>query len=165
MHEACKSHMNSQWHRASITRTRSIALNSLSIKRLAQTEKKSNIQIHGYCDASEKAYAAFVYIRTVNENVNTTTLLVAKSKNEPAQTIPKLELCGAKLLTQLVKEVQKTIKVNVEQVHLWCDSKCALGWIAANPKRYTKYVSARMMYNKKLKKVKWHHCNASAYDA
>lgn len=138
-------------------KSRSCALNSLSIQRFMQTEKNSVIHIHGFCDASEKAYAACVYIRAVNKNVITSTLLVAKSKNAPQQTIPKLELCGAKLLTQLIKKVRKAIKVNVDQVHLWCDSKCVLGWIASNPQRYKKYVSTRIMAIQKLKNVKWHH--------
>lgn len=95
-----------------------------------------------------------VYIRAVEGNALTSTLLTAKSKNAPSQTIPKLELCGAKLLTQLVKKVCKSIKVNIEQIHLWCDSKCVLGWIAANPQRYKKFVSSRIVYIQELKDVK-----------
>lgn len=138
-------------------KSRSIELNSTSVTRWVNTSKNTRLQIHGYCDASEKAYAACVYIRATNGNVITSTLLVAKSKNAPPQTIPKLELCGAKLLTQLTKKVQKTLQVNIEQVHQWCESKCVLGWIAANPQRYKKYVSSRISYIQKLKNVEGHH--------
>lgn len=138
-------------------KTRSAAINSLSIKRFLQTEKNSNVQIHGYCDASERAYAACVYIRATNGNKISSMLLVAKSKNSPTQTIPKLELCGAKLLVQLVKKVRKALKTNVDQVHLWCDSTCVLGWIGANPLRYKKYVASRIIYINTLKEVTWHH--------
>lgn len=138
-------------------KTRATALDSLAINRFLQTEKSSNIQIHGYSDASEKAYAACVYVRAMNGSKITSTLLVAKSKNAPAQTIPKLELCGARLLVQLVKKVRKALEINVDQVHLWCDSTCVLGWIAANPQRYKKYVASRLIDIQKLKNVSWHH--------
>lgn len=138
-------------------KTRAIALNSIAVRRWIHTAKNNDVQIYGYCDASQRAYAACVYIRTVENNAITSTLLAAKSKNAPSQTIPKLELCGAKLLTQLVKKVCKCINVNITQIHLWCDSKCVLGWIAANPQRYEKFVSSRIVYIQKLKNVKWHH--------
>lgn len=138
-------------------KSRSSAVNSLSIKRFLQTKENSNVQLHGYCDASEKAYAACIYIRARNGKNISSTLLVAKSKNAPTQTIPKLELCGAKLLVQLVKKVRKTLKIDIDQVHLWCDSTCVLGWIGANPLRYKKYVASRVIYIQKLKDVSWHH--------
>jgi hypothetical protein len=47
----------------------------------------SNIQVHGFSDASERAYAACVYIRSVNESGEVTVnLLSAKSSVAPYQT-------------------------------------------------------------------------------
>lgn len=135
--------------------TRAIALNSVHVPRWVETSTENNIQIHGFCDASQKAYAACVYIRACGKNSITTNLLVSKAKNAPTkQTIPKLELCGAKLLAQLVKKVCETLNTKINEIHLWSDSTCVLGWVAANPLRYKKFVSTRISYIQTLKNAK-----------
>lgn len=62
-------------------KTRSTALNSMKIPRWLKTNAVINIQIHGFADACDRAYAANIYLRTVNEsNEISTNLLVAKTK-------------------------------------------------------------------------------------
>ena len=59
------------------------------------------IELHGFCDASEKAYGAVVYIRSKDEIGEIfTNILCSKSKLSPLskKSIAKLELCGAKML-------------------------------------------------------------------
>lgn len=137
---------------------RAIALNTMEMPRWVHTSSENNLQIHGFCDASQKAFAACVYIRSCKGDSITTTLLASKAKNaQTNQTIPKLELCGAQLLVQLVNKVSKAIEVKIDEIHLWSDSTCVLGWVAANPLRYKKYVSTRILFIQKLKNVKWHH--------
>lgn len=51
-----------------------------------------------------------------------------------ATTIPRLELCGALLLAELVTEIQSELQlVNIvipaSEVYLWSDSKIVLAWI------------------------------------
>ncbi len=63
------------------------------------------MQLHGFCDASEDAYAAVVYLRTVDpEGSVCVTLVTSKTRLEPIKrlTIPRLELCGAHLLSKLL---------------------------------------------------------------
>ena len=60
--------------------------------------------IHGFSDASQKAYACSTYIRAVYSDASvTTTLITAKTKIAPLRsvTIPKLELCAAHLLAHI----------------------------------------------------------------
>ena len=62
------------------------------------TIKAVDIQLHGFSDASERAFAGVVYLRTVYENgVISVRLVAAKSSVSPMkqQTIPHLELLGA----------------------------------------------------------------------
>ena len=57
----------------------------------------SHLQLHGFSDASEDAYAAVVYIRaTGSDGRSYVSLVTSKTKVSPIKrlTIPRLELCG-----------------------------------------------------------------------
>ena len=62
-------------------------------------------KLHVFCDSSEKAYAAAVYSRTMNESGEVhVELLAAKSKVSPIKSLslPRLELCAAQLGARLM---------------------------------------------------------------
>ena len=64
-----------------------------------------NFQLHGFCDASVQAYTAVVYLQTVYADDSVTVRLIAsKTRVSPvkSQTIPRLELLAAVILTRLV---------------------------------------------------------------
>ena len=57
-----------------------------------------SIQLHGFSDASEDAYAGVIYLRLTDSDGNVhISLIIAKTKVAPIKrlTIPRLELCGA----------------------------------------------------------------------
>jgi len=69
---------------------------------------ETDVKIHGFCDASEEAYGAFIYV--LSRGTSTSShLLCSKSRVAPLKTlaVPKLELCGAVLLAKLMNEVIK----------------------------------------------------------
>jgi hypothetical protein len=70
---------------------------------------EGTIEVHGFCDASEKAYGAAVYLKYTNNDKSSVSLLCAKAKVAPIsrQTLPRLELLGVELLAKLS---QKTLK-------------------------------------------------------
>lgn len=146
--EALPSSLLAKWLEI---KQRMMVAQSVKIPRWVNTSEKTTIQIHGFCDASEKAFAACVYIRAVNDNHITTQLLVSKTKNAPSQTIPKLELCV--LLSK--RNVQENLKIHIEKAFLWCDSKIVLAWIAADPRRFKTFVSTRINEIKTLRDVTW----------
>ena len=78
-------------------------LHNIDFKRFASQQNSSRIEVHGFCDANEAAYGACLYLRSIdNAGKITTTLLCSKSRVAPLkkkQTIPRLELCAASLLT------------------------------------------------------------------
>ena len=66
--------------------------------------KPTAVSLHGFSDASTKAFSAVIYLRAVYETGPPTSVLVlSKTRVAPlkARTIPELELCGAHLLAKI----------------------------------------------------------------
>lgn len=114
-------------------------LEELSIPRRVVSDLSSNVSLHGFCDASQEAYGACIYLcsRLTNAKIQV-RLLMSKSRVAPMHTttIPRLELCGALLLSELMVEARTElarigITVQSTDIHLWTDSTVVIGWIQA----------------------------------
>ena len=121
-----------------------------------------NFQLHGFCDASVQAYAAVVYLRTVYADGSVTVRLIAsKTQVSPvkSQTIPRLELLAAVILTRLVIVVRESLLMLGDMdLHYWTDSKVVLLWICSN-RSYKQYVSSRIKeIHQNTNREDWHHC-------
>ena len=96
------------------------------------TESKTvEYELHGFCDASQAAYSACVFVRAIDEEGRSrVNLLAARTKVAPVktETIPRLELCGAVLLTKLVKSVLASLRIPFRAVRCWTDSTTVLDW-------------------------------------
>lgn len=107
-------------------------LGLIRIPRWLKTDSLEQVQIHGFSDASKKAYGAVIYVRTIEPSGKVhTNLLIAKSRIAPLDevTIPRLELMAADLLSRLLKVVQSAMEYENVPYFLWCDSTIALQWI------------------------------------
>ena len=83
----------------------------------------TNIEIYGFCDSSERAYGACLYIRsTDNLNQSYCELLCSTFRVAPIKpvTIPRLELCAAVLLAKLYKRATRALKLTVP-LHILVD--------------------------------------------
>ena len=72
----------------------------------------SSVQLYGFSDTSEEAYAAVVYLRLVDSIGKVhTAIVMSKTRVSPIKhlSILRLELCGAQLLTKLLCHVKKTL--------------------------------------------------------
>ena len=104
-------------------------------------------QLHGFSDASEDAYAGVVYIRGEDAHGNThVALVMAKTKVSPLKrlTVPRLELCGAYLLAQLLHHIKSLYQIPVADVYAWTDSTIVLNWLNGSPKRFKTFVGNRI---------------------
>ena len=106
-----------------------------------------SIQLHGFSDASEKAYSAVVYARSTYANhLPLVTLVSAKTKVAPLKTlsVPRLELCGADLLAKLLTNVRQALDLPTECITAWSDSTIVLSWLDGSPKHYCTFVGNRI---------------------
>ena len=91
----------------------------------------TDIQLHGFGDASEHAYAAVVYLRSEYEDGTIVSGLVAsKTRVSPVkkQSIPQLELLDSLILARLVETILRSLAKKI-QTGLWVDSMSVLYWI------------------------------------
>ncbi|XP_076646848.1 uncharacterized protein LOC143355683 [Halictus rubicundus] len=86
-------------------------IKTIKIARRVVISDYQSLQLHGFCDASEQAYGACIYMRSKTNNKVQVQLLCAKSRVAPlkTQTLPRLELCAAYLLSKLYKTIMNTI--------------------------------------------------------
>lgn len=121
---------------------------NIKIPRWIGFKKQHNhLSIHGFCDASTKAYAAAIYVRTELENGTVDVhLLTAKTKVAPLKqvSIPRLELCAAELLSELMQKVKAAWNLPPCSIYAWTDSSVTLAWISTQPYKLKTFVGARV---------------------
>lgn len=136
-------------------------INSIEIPRGVVCDSAIDIQLHGFSDASHKAYGACVYVRSKNSQGQVSlSLLCAKSKVAPikTQTVNRLELCGALVLAQLMKKVKSSLTCQISKTFLWSDSTVVLCWVKTSPHRLQQFVANRIASIQTLTNLEdWHH--------
>lgn len=79
---------------------------------------------HGFNDASEEAYAGVVYIRSTDIRGTVHIVwVISKTKVAPITriSIPRLELCGAVVVTRLLQRVRKSLSVTLDKICAWTE--------------------------------------------
>ena len=109
---------------------------------------KVQIQLHGFSDASNLAYGGVVYIRVLYHDTTTSVSLVYSKTRvaplSPPGTIPRLELCGAQILSKLLVAAMESLHIPMEDVYAWCNSTIVLCWLHMPPDKLSTYVSNRV---------------------
>ena len=122
-------------------------------------------QLHGFGDASEKGYAACVYLRSLKTDGRSLVELVrAKTKVAPIRqvSLPRLELCAALLNANLLKSVREALKLPAVSLHAWSDSTVTLCWIRSSPSKLKTFVANRVSAIQEILNPScWNHCPTS----
>jgi hypothetical protein len=125
------------------------ALHRVRIRRYVLSEQPYECHIHGFSDASERGYAACVYLLVITEDNSSVHLLMSRSRVAPVKqklTIPRMELCGAVLLSRLLEHVLRilTAKIKIDSTTAWCDSSIVLSWLQMAPHKLQTYEGNRV---------------------
>jgi len=155
--ELLPTHLQQEWNQLLQTNPK---LSQLKINRKVICSNVTNIQIHGFCDSSERAYGACLYIRSTGNNTPSCELLCSTSKVAPVKqlTITRLELCAATLLAKLYKKATRALNTTINESYLWTDSSIVLTWIQGPPNKWKAFVGNRVaVIQEKTALATWRH--------
>jgi hypothetical protein len=110
-------------------------------------DSQNQIQLHGFADASIRAYGAVLYLRIEHPLSETSmSLITSKTKVVPIKpiTIPRLELNSALLLSKLIHNTIQDLKIPNIKIFAWTDSTITLQWIRGHPQKWKTYVANRV---------------------
>ena len=119
-------------------------------------------QLHGFADASNLAYGGVVYLRTTyQDSMVSVSLLLAKTKVapiSPPSTTPRLELCGAFLLSRLLVVIAEALHIPPDCIYAWSDRPSLSAGSLAPPGTCNSFVSNRVAkITRNVPTEKWRH--------
>jgi hypothetical protein len=155
--ELLPTHLQQEWNQLLQTIPK---LSQIKINRKVICSNATNIQIHGFCDSSERAYGACLYIRSTDNNNTTSCELPCSTSNvAPLKqlTISRLELCAATLLAKLYKKAIHALNT-IDESYLWKDSSIVLTWTQGPPNKWKAFVGNRVaVIQEETASATWSH--------
>lgn len=129
--------------------------------RQAMPSNAVRMELHGFSDASSRAYGAAMYAYAIDAHGNKSfNLRCSNARVTPIQdiTLPRKELLGAKLLAELTHRVNGIVTQRINQISYWCDSQVVLAWIRSNELHEEVYVRNRIKIIRELtNKMCWRY--------
>ena len=126
-------------------------MKSITIPRYifkATSDIVCQVNLHGFCDSSNEAYCAVVYVQAEVPDGYISRIISGKTKVAPAKglTIPRLELLSCLLLAELMYNLYEILKdvICINKKFLWSDSEIALAWIKNSDKEWKPWVENRV---------------------
>lgn len=130
-------------------------------------------RVVGFCDASGQGLGAAVYLVSLNGTEAVSHLITSRTRIAPTKVteMPRLELCGAVLLANIVAAVLGDIPtVQADDVYLYTDSADVLYWIwsdsLSQKNDATNFIANRLNKIKQLFSSKqWRHIGTKSNPA
>ena len=148
----------------SISNSAPITINRYYFRDISGTKKEW--RLHGFCDASTRAYAAVVYLQCITNDDQRVAFVASKTRVAPIKecSIPRLELLGALLLARLINTVARALEEEIvlKEPVFYTDSLVALYWIRGIGKSWKPFVENRVREIRKSTNVSsWRHCQGT----
>ena len=128
-------------------------ISNLSIDRCYSSGLRSFesplIELHGFADASNKAFGGVVYLRIQSDNSVVCNLVASKTRVSPitGATTPRLELLSALVLARLILSVRKALdqSLKINSCVCWLDSEIVLWWITKSQREFKPFLQNRVV--------------------
>ncbi|XP_017474163.1 PREDICTED: uncharacterized protein LOC108364825 [Rhagoletis zephyria] len=124
--------------------------NNLRIPRWIGYSRRLTMTLHGFSDGSTLALGEAVYVTIHSGAEVKSNLLLSKSKVAPlrGETIPRLELRAAVLLSELIQRVVNICKtqhnIMIGSITGWSDSMVVLCWLKRGESSLKQFVANRV---------------------
>ncbi|XP_050064202.1 uncharacterized protein LOC126553053 [Aphis gossypii] len=138
-------------------------LASVHVPRYFNTKIGARCSLYGFCDASQRGYAAVVFLRVHDAPRESSIILVgSKTKLAPLKpiSVPRLELNAAVLLSRWMSRVLSLLNthLNIVDMWAWTDSSIVLSWLTVPHDTFKQYVSNRVhSVQTLLPNCQWRH--------
>ena len=121
-------------------------------------EEIESVELHAFSDLSMKGVGAVVYLIVQQASGSSQQLVAAKSRlAKKSLTIPRLELVGADMATNLLINVRNALdNIPTPQLFGWVDSTVAQHWIKGNG-QYKLFVANRVAKTQLYKEIQWRY--------
>ena len=99
-----------------------------------------------FCDASQRAYVAVLYVRSSKRDGIIVRLSCSKNRFASVKkiTLTRLQLLAALVGARLLQYFCRETGLDIRDVTLWTDATVALSWIRSNPSRRKTFVCNRV---------------------
>ena len=147
-------------------------LQDISVSRYftgAGSHEMARRELHIFCDASENAFAAVAYIRTVTTDlVKHISFVMSRTRLAPLKqlTIVRLELQAAVLAVRLAVTIKQEMTYKFDETLFWSDSKVVLQYIRNESRRFHTFVANRISEIQDASNVEdWYHVSGKCNPA
>ncbi|XP_065095610.1 uncharacterized protein LOC135717448 [Ochlerotatus camptorhynchus] len=106
----------------------------------------NEVQMHTFVDASEKGFAAVVYLRYKEGLTIETALVGSKTRVAPIKflSIPRSELQASVIGVRLANSIEQSLSIKVNKRFFWTDSSDVISWLKSDHRRYSQFVAFRV---------------------